>query len=273
MPARTGTQEDDVGQAAAMIESTLDWIRDAATTLAGTLVIAAAWVAGGFWIAGIARNLVSDALAKRSMGWNGAVLVSRLTSILIRIVAIMIALSVLGVSGTGLIAVASAFTVAIGLSLQDVLKNFFAGIYLLLERPFKVGDRIVVRDVSGEVQGIDIRTTLIRNVNNELVLIPNATVFTEILRNDTYYGVRRFDLTITSQGRRFREIEERVHGALESVEGVRRPLPEPRIVSSDNEGLKVRMSLMADNSDIIQNRIAEAVIDALPDDAIEVVTT
>jgi hypothetical protein len=41
-PARTGTQEDDVGQAAAMIESTLDWIRDAATTLDGPLVIAAA---------------------------------------------------------------------------------------------------------------------------------------------------------------------------------------------------------------------------------------
>jgi small-conductance mechanosensitive channel len=255
-----------------MIESALSWLRDAAGSVGGTLLLAAAWVAGAFWVATLARDWVSAGLSRRSVGWNGTVLVSRLVSILIRVVGIMIALNVLGVSGTGLIAVASAFTVAVGLSLQDVLKNFFAGIYLLLERPFKAGDRIVIKDVSGEVQGIDIRTTLVRNVNNELVLIPNATVFTEILRNDTYFGVRRVDLSITSEQRRLKEIETAIHAALDEMKGIKRPLPEPRIVSSDANGLKVRMSIVVDNSDIAQNRIVEAVIDALPGDAVEVVT-
>src|SRR5690606_11371705 len=124
------------------------------------------------------------ALSQRRLDWNGSVLLSRLVSISIKVAAILVVLNILGVSGTGLLAVVSAFTVAIGLSLQDVMKNFFAGIYLLLERPCRAGDRIVVKDVLGEVKGIDIRTTLIKNRDNELVLIPNATIFTEILRNE-----------------------------------------------------------------------------------------
>lgn len=253
-----------------MIDTTSEWLRDAATSAVGTLVLAAAWVIGGFWIATVARGWVTKLLTRQSMGWNGTVLVSRLVSIGIRVIAVMIALSVLGVSGTGLIAVASAFTVAVGLSLQDVLKNFFAGVYLLLERPFKAGDRIVVKDVAGEVQGIDIRTTLVRNINNELVLIPNATVFTEILRNDTYFGVRRVDLSITSPERRLDQIEGAIHAALDQMSGIRRPLPEPRIVSRTADGLTVRLSVVVDNSDLAQNRVVEAVIDALPGDTVEV---
>lgn len=253
-----------------MIDTALSWLRDAAGSAAGTLLVAAAWLAGGFWVASLARGWVTSLLSQRALSWNGTVLVSRLVSIGIRIVAVMLALNALGVSGTGLIAVASAFTVAIGLSLQDVMKNFFAGVYLLLERPFKAGDRIVVRDVAGEVQGIDIRTTLIRNINNELVLIPNAMVFTEILRNDTYYGVRRVDLTITSSDRRLDEIETALHGALDAIAGIRRPLPEPRIVSRTGDGLTVKLSVVVDNSDGVQNHIVEAIIDALPGDTVQV---
>lgn len=255
-----------------MIDTALEWLRDAAGSAAGTILVATLWVIGGWWVATFARDWVTRLLSRRSMSWSGTVLVSRLAAVGIRIVAIMIALNVLGVSGTGLIAVASAFTVAIGLSLQDVMKNFFAGVYLLLERPFKAGDRIVVKDVAGEVQGIDIRTTLVRNINNELVLIPNATVFTEILRNDTYFGVRRVDLSITSPERRLEQIETALHGALDEIGGIRRPLPEPRIVSRTADGLTVKMSIIVDNSDIAQNRIVEAVIDALPGDTVEVTT-
>jgi small conductance mechanosensitive channel len=256
-----------------MIANVLEWLGDAASSAAGTLLLAAVWVLAGFWFARFASGWVSRLLTSRSMSWSGTVLVSRLVSIGIRIVAIMFGLNALGVSGTGLIAVASAFTVAIGLSLQDVMKNFFAGVYLLLEQPFKAGDRIVIKDVSGEVQGIDIRTTMVRNINNELVLIPNATVFTEILHNDTFYGIRRVDLSITSPERRLDEIETALNGALGELSGIRRPLPEPRITSRTQDGLTVKMSVIVDNSDLAQNRIVEAVIDALPGDVVEVATT
>lgn len=227
-------------------------------------------LAVGFWLARLVGLWVRRSLSKQSMGWNGTVLVSRLASITIRVASVMIALSILGVSGTGLLAVASAFTVAIGLSLQDVMKNFFAGIYLLLERPFKVGDRIVVKDVSGEVQGIDIRTTLVKNMRNELVLVPNATIFTEILRNDTHFGVRRLDFTIKSETRSLDQIEENMQRALNDVEGVKRPIPAPQITTSEPSLLSVTCSLVIENQDGIQNRVTHAVIAALPGDTVEI---
>lgn len=255
-----------------MPDITIDYdaIRDVLLDACRTAFWVALWLAGGWWLGRVARDWVQRALSRRSMGWNGTVLLSRLASVAIRIVAVLLALNALGVSGTGLLAVVSAFTVAIGLALQDVLKNFFAGIYLLLERPFGAGDRIVVKDVSGEVQGIDIRTTLIKNRDNELVLVPNATIFTEILRNDSFYGVRRMELTIKSDTRSVDEIEERMHAALESVESVKRPLPAPRIVGKTDGTLSMTTSLVVDNLDEAQNAVSQAVIDALPGDSIEV---
>lgn len=256
-----------------MIDINWNALGDLALEIGITLFWVAVVLVGGFWVARYAGLWVRRSLSRQSMGWNGTVLVSRLVSIVIRVASAMFALTTLGVSGTGLLAVASAFTVAVGLSLQDVMRNFFAGIYLLLERPFKAGDRIVVKDVVGEVQGIDVRTTLVKNLDNELVLIPNATIFTEILRNDTHYGVRRLDFTIKSESRSLDQIEERLQEALSSMEGVKRPLPAPHIISREPPLLTITCSLVIDNRDDVQNQVTQAVIDALPEDTLEVITS
>jgi len=250
-------------------DSLVDLLIDAGTTILSI----ALWLAGGWWLSRLAANWVKRALSQRRLDWNGSVLLSRLVSISIKVAAILVVLNILGVSGTGLLAVVSAFTVAIGLSLQDVMKNFFAGIYLLLERPFRAGDRIVVKDVVGEVKGIDIRTTLIKNRDNELVLIPNATIFTEILRNESFYGERRLTFTIHSETRRIEEIGARIRDALESVEGVRHPFTAPHIVSSNPTKIVARCTLVIDSSDDAQNAVTQALIDALPGDTIEVTTS
>ncbi|HYH13150.1 MAG TPA: mechanosensitive ion channel family protein [Thermomicrobiales bacterium] len=255
------------------MEITYDSLGDLAVGIGGTILLIAAWLIGGWWLSRLAATWVRRTLSRRSMDWNGSVLVSRLVSISIKAVAVLVVLNILGVSGTGLLAVVSAFTVAIGLSLQDVMKNFFAGIYLLLERPFRAGDRIVVKDVVGEVEGIDIRTTLIKNLNNELVLVPNATIFTEILRNETYFGVRRLDFTIHSENRTLAEIEGALREVLAAIDPVKQPIPAPHIVSSDPSKIVVKSTIVIDNSDEAHNRVTQAVIDALSGDTIEVVLT
>jgi small conductance mechanosensitive channel len=253
-----------------MIEITVDSLVDLIAEIAFRLGFAAIWILLGSWLARLAHGWVEKYLSRKSMGWNGTVLLSRLVSVSIQIGGVLLALNMLGISGTGLLAVVSAFTVAVGISLQDVLKNFFAGIYLLLERPFKTGDRIVVRDVVGEVQGVDIRTTMIKNVKNELVLVPNAIIFTDILRNDTHFGIKRVELTIKSETRSLVDIVQRVQAGLEAVDEVRRPIPSPRIVASEPERLTVVISLILDNTDEALNQAAQAVIDALPGDSVEV---
>ncbi|MGI8404289.1 MAG: mechanosensitive ion channel domain-containing protein, partial [Thermomicrobiales bacterium] len=116
-----------------------------------------------YLIAKYAGRYVERFMTKRSIGSNGALLIGKLSMLAVWIVWISWVLSSLGANTTGLVTFFSASTVAVTLSLQDIMRNFVAGIVLLIERPFSVGDRIKVRDVVGEVQGVDIRTTLIRN--------------------------------------------------------------------------------------------------------------
>jgi small conductance mechanosensitive channel len=99
-------------------------------------------------------------------------------------------LGLFGANWTALLAFLSVSTVAISLSFQDVLKNFIAGVYILLERPFSIGDRVRVRDFDGLVETIEIRTTSLRNEREERVLIPNAVMFAEILTNRSTYPIQ-----------------------------------------------------------------------------------
>lgn len=256
-----------------MPDFTSDTLIDFLIALGRPLLSAAVYLLVGFWIARFAGRWVERKMARRSVGWNGTALLARLVSISIQVTSVLLALIAVGASATGLLTVFGAFTVAIGLSLQDVFKNFFAGIYLLFERPFRVGDRIAIRDVVGEVQGIDIRTTLVKNLGGELVMVPNALVFTEIVQNNTYYGVRRLDLKVTTSSRSAIEIDRLVRSELENIDEVRRPIPVARIVSSKPSELTLLISLMIDNTDSAEMKVAELIVSVLSEDAIEVAAT
>lgn len=87
-------------------------------------------------------------------------------------------------------------SVAIGFAFQDIFKNFLAGILLLIEEPFRLGDQVIVNDYEGTVESIKIRSTQIKTYTGELVEIPNALVFTNPVRVMTAFRCRRTDLDI-----------------------------------------------------------------------------
>ena len=87
-------------------------------------------------------------------------------------------------------------SIAIGFAFQDIVKNFLAGIILLIEEPFRIGDEVVINDYQGKVENISIRTTQIRTYDGEKVLLPNATVFTDAVKVRTAYVSRRTDLGV-----------------------------------------------------------------------------
>ncbi len=87
-------------------------------------------------------------------------------------------------------------SVAIGFAFQDIFKNFLAGILLLLEEPFRLGDQVIMCDYEGTVEAIKIRSTQLRTYTGELVEIPNAIVFTSPVRVLTAFRSRRTDLGI-----------------------------------------------------------------------------
>jgi small-conductance mechanosensitive channel len=88
------------------------------------------------------------------------------------------------------------FALAFGLAFQDILKNFLAGLFLLLERPFRIGDEITVDNRTGIVEDIQFRTTTMRTLDGEEVLVPNSIVFSQTIVNRTRYPARQFALSI-----------------------------------------------------------------------------
>jgi len=87
-------------------------------------------------------------------------------------------------------------SVAVGFAFQDIFKNFLSGILILIQRPFRIDDQIVIGDYEGTVEQIDIRTTQIRTYTGERILMPNSEVFTSAVRVRTAYSKRRTDLAV-----------------------------------------------------------------------------
>lgn len=87
-------------------------------------------------------------------------------------------------------------SVAIGFAFQDIFKNFLAGVLLLLQEPFRLGDQIIVNGYEGTVEEITIRSTQIMTYQGERVVLPNAIVFTSPIQVLTAQNYRRTDLEI-----------------------------------------------------------------------------
>src|SRR5579864_3193262 len=83
---------------------------------------------------------------------------------------------------------------AFSLAFQDILKNFIAGIFLLLERPFRIGDEITADNHTGVGENVEVRTTTLRTEDGEEVLIPNSLVYTSTIVNRTRFPARQFTI-------------------------------------------------------------------------------
>ena len=120
-------------------------------------------------------------------------------------------------------------SVAIGFAFQDIFKNFLAGIILLVEEPFHIGDEIIVKDYQGAVEHISIRTTQIRTYNGQKVLIPNSIVFTDTVQVTTAYEFSRTDLNVgVDYNTSLPEASRILETTIFNVEGVLEE-PEPEI--------------------------------------------
>lgn len=112
-------------------------------------------------------------------------------------------------------------SVAVGFAFQDIFKNFLSGILILIQRPFRIDDQIVIGDYEGTIEQIDIRTTKIRTYTGERILMPNSEVFTSAVRVRTAYSKRRTDLAVgVDYNTSLPEAKRILLDAIKSVEGV-----------------------------------------------------
>ena len=100
------------------------------------------------------------------------------------------------VSIAGFAAILAALGFAIGMALQGTLGNFAAGVMLLIFRPFKVDDYIVVAGTEGVVEEIDLFTTRLNALDNRHLIIPNGEIFGAKVENYTRNELRRVDVNV-----------------------------------------------------------------------------
>ncbi|HYW35630.1 MAG TPA: mechanosensitive ion channel domain-containing protein [Balneolaceae bacterium] len=108
---------------------------------------------------------------------------SRIAEYFIFTIGILLAFQFVGIDLSGLAVIFGMLSVGIGFGLQNVTSNFISGLIILFERPIRVGDRVVVDQVEGDVTEINIRSTKVRTVNNILIIVPNSVFVSQNVTN------------------------------------------------------------------------------------------
>jgi small conductance mechanosensitive channel len=141
----------------------------------------------------VVGSLVGRLLDARGLDAHAKRPLEKLTSIAVVFVAVAVAF---GSAGYGnflgaLATVAAAATLAIGFALQDVVKNFVAGVFIFTDRPFRIGDWIEWDGYSGVVEDISLRVSRIRTFDNELLTVPNSELTDGVINNPVAKGQLR----------------------------------------------------------------------------------
>lgn len=100
-----------------------------------------------------------------------------------------------GLSAGHLVSVLGLSSVAIGFAFKDIFQNFLAGILILLQRPFQIGDGVVVNGFEGVVENITIRSTELKTYDSQKIIIPNSTMYSSPVQVRTAYETRRTTFT------------------------------------------------------------------------------
>lgn len=174
-----------------------NWIEQYALPWSINLLFALGIFIGGRWIARGIIGIVRRVLLRARLD---DILVNFIISILsgiLLLVVIIAALDRLGVDTTSLVALIGAAGLAIGLALQDSLKNFAAGVMLIVFRPFRAGDFVEAGGTQGVVEKINIFSSTFRTPDNREIIVPNGSIYSGVITNYSTRGTRRIDLVFS----------------------------------------------------------------------------
>ncbi|MEW6657530.1 MAG: mechanosensitive ion channel domain-containing protein [Thermodesulfobacteriota bacterium] len=143
----------------------------------------------GVWLSRLARGLMEFRVYPRT-GWDSGIQYTISTSLhyAIIVLAVLVALNLVGFPLTNLALVAGALGVGIGFGLQNIVNNFISGLILLFERPIKVGDILVIDGQWGKVKEIRVRSTVFQTYDRYVLIIPNSELLSGKIVNWTHFG-------------------------------------------------------------------------------------
>lgn len=184
------------------------------------------WVIGR-WLIGFAVGLVQKALGQQKVDPTVLRYVGNFISVTLNIILVIGILGYFGVQTTSLAALIAAVGLAIGMAWSGLLANLAAGGFIIVLRPFKVGDFICAGGVTGTVIEIGLFTTAINTPDNVLTLVGNNKIFSDNIQNFTHNPFRRVELKAQLSG----AADHKAAAALlkERISGIEHVLAEPAV--------------------------------------------
>jgi len=203
------------------------WIEGLVNSLPN--IVAAIVIIVVFWIlAAVVRRGVRHAVDRVSRHRDLNRLLGALAFGGVFAIGFFIALGILELDGPvkTLLAGAGIIGLALGFAFQDIAENFISGILMMLRRPFRDGDIIETGDFIGTVDHINMRATILRTFQGQMVILPNSEVFKNPITNFSQAGTRRVDVAVgVSYGDDLEKVRRVATQAIESMEGVLREKP------------------------------------------------
>ena len=168
------------------------------TFLVASIIPAAIVAVAGILIIGALMKIVKSLLEKSRLESAAHGLILTVAKVALYGLLALIVASKLGIDVTGIVALASVLTLAVSLSVQNILTNVFGGFTLMSTKPFHAGDFVEIAGQSGTVKEIGMTYTKLETPDSKLVSIPNSAVTAAQIINYTATGVRRVDITVSA---------------------------------------------------------------------------
>lgn len=199
------------------------------------------------WIGKLTRNVVNQSFLDRlGLDQSKKFTLSTLLRYSAMTLVIIIGLSIIGINLSSLAVLFGVLGIGVGFGLQSLVANFFAGIIIMLTRPIKEGDRIVVNEYEGTVIHVRLLSTVVNTLLQETIIVPNSRLVENTIYNNTYSDRRIIisnvvQVSYSSDLDRVIEVMKEV--ALRNPFGLTDPPPAVRVKSFDDSGITMNLWL------------------------------
>ena len=227
-------------------------------------LVALAIFAVAYLLARVARTLVRRGVGRTSTQGHVDILVAQAVAAIIIIGGLIVALAEVGMSLAGALAAVGLASLGISFALQDILSNLFAGVILLVQHPFTIGDQIRVGELEGMVENVRVRDTQMLTYAGERVFIPNRTVYTNPIINYSSTPSIRVELKLAIKYQKDIKAARRV--AMNAISGAAGVLEQPEptlLVEPDDEHVDLVARFWTESDRNYSARVKSDVIERL----------
>ena len=176
------------------VNKTMQTIIDVVILVGFKIIGAIVFYLIGRWLISFAIRLVSSALERQKVDPTLLRYIGTVISVTLNIILVVAILGYFGVETTSFAAILAAAGIAIGMAWSGLLANFAAGAFMVVLRPFKVGDFVTVGGITGTVKEVGLFVTALNTPDNVLTMIGNNKIFSDTIQNFSANPHRRVDL-------------------------------------------------------------------------------